>query len=446
MRRRLVVSSLVTTLVAIVLFAAPLAVVIHLVLLRDSDAGLERAALRLAGSLDPADVAGSARAAGADDGSGRRAGVRLAVYGPDGRRLAGEGPATTPVLAVDDTWPRQSDAAGSRVVEIPVEERGVVVAMVRAAEPTTAVRTRTVQSVLGLAALGLLVLGLAALVARRLSARVSAPIQDLTTATRALAEGVFAVDIRRSGIPELDEAAAALTATGERLGGLLEREAGFADDATHQLRTPLTGLRLAVEAALAGPDHALRAGLGTVSEATDRLVVVVDDLVSLRRPAGSGAADPQARPLAPETLGRMAQSRWAAAYARAGRPLDVLVTARSAGTAAAEAAVRQALDALLDNALTHGRGAVTVTVRDAHGAVAVDVADEGDTVRLPSAELFRRGVATAGGSGIGLALARSLVAAEGGRLELTSREPTRFTLLLPGAGRPGARRAEGEPA
>jgi signal transduction histidine kinase len=347
------------------------------------------------------------------------------------------------VLSRNDTWPRHEDVAGSRVVEIPVEERDVVVALVRAAEPTTAVRTRTVQSVLGLAALGLLVLGLAALVARRLSARVSAPIQDLTTATRALAEGVFTVEVRRSGIPELDEAAAALAATGERLGGLLEREAGFADDATHQLRTPLTGLRLAVEAALDGPDGALRAGLATVSEATDRLVVVVDDLASLRRPAGSAAADPRARPLAAEALGQMARSRWSAAYARAGRPLDVLVTIREGATTAAEAAVRQALDALLDNALTHGRGAVTVTVRAVHGAVAVDVADEGDGVRLPSDELFRRGVTTAGGRGIGLALARSLVVAEGGRLELTSREPTRFTLLLPGA--PSAA-AAGDPA
>ena len=72
------------------------------------------------------------------------------------------------------------------------------------------------------------------------------------------------------------------------------------------------------------------------------------------------------------------------------------------------------------------------TVRATHGALAVDVADEGDGIVLPVAELFRRGVSTRQGRGIGLSLARSVVEAEGGRLELSSRTPTRFTLLLPG--------------
>ena len=88
---------------------------------------------------------------------------------------------------------------------------------------------------------------------------------------------------------------------------------------------------------------------------------------------------------------------------------------------------------LLDNADRHGAGAVTVTVRDAGGWLAIDVADEGpgfagdpaDGVRAP-----RRG--TADGHGIGLALARSLAHAEGGRLTVTraGQRPT-VSLVLP---------------
>lgn len=434
MRRRLIRSSLLTTSVAILLFAAPLAVAVHLVLLRDTDATLERAALRVAGGLDPRDLPGTAPAALRAARSLADPGAVLAVYTPDGALVAGDGPRTTQGVMPQDTWPRQVVAEGKTVVELPVEEQDRVMALVRAQEPVTAVYARTGQAVAGLALLGMLVLGLAALVARREALRLAAPVQELTAATRALADGLFAVRVRPSGVTELDEAAEALAATGRRLGALLERETSFADDATHQLRTPLTGLRLAVESALTGPDSGLRDRLRTVADATDRLVVVVDDLQALRRPPGSGQeAAAAGSPLDAPDVGQMVLDRWSEPFARAGRRLDVVLPDDPAtATTATRAAVRQTLDALLDNALAHGDGAVTVTVRDAHGALAVDVADEGRGVTLPVAELFRRGVTTSGGRGIGLALARSLVSAEGGRLELTSRTPTRFTVFLPG--------------
>ena len=435
MRRRLVRSSLLTTSVAIVLFAAPLAFAVHLVLLRDADAVLERAALRVAGGLDPQDVPGTAARALRGARSLTDPGAQLSVYSPDGVLVAGSGPAMTQVVTPQDTWPRRFVADGVTVVELPVEERDRVMALVRAQEPASAVNTRTAQAVVGLAALGLLVLGLAAVFARREARRLAAPVQELTSATRALADGVFAVRVRPTGVTELDEAAQALAATGRRLGALIERETSFADDATHQLRTPLTGLRLAVESALAGSDDALRARLRTIADATDRLAVVVDDLQALRRPPPSGDEEPDdGSVLDGSAVAAMVRARWEEVFGRAGRRLDVVLpTAAATGTTATEAAVRQTLDTLLDNALGHGEGTVTVTVRDVHGALAVDVADEGRGVTLPVADLFRRGVTTAGGRGIGLALARSLVAAEGGRLELTSRTPTRFTVFLPGA-------------
>jgi signal transduction histidine kinase len=92
---------------------------------------------------------------------------------------------------------------------------------------------------------------------------------------------------------------------------------------------------------------------------------------------------------------------------------------------------------LLANAVQHGAGMVTVTVRDADTAVAVDVADDGPGVSIPADELLRRRTERAAGSGIGLALARALAEAEGGRLVLTRSGPGPvFTLLLPAGARP----------
>ena len=89
---------------------------------------------------------------------------------------------------------------------------------------------------------------------------------------------------------------------------------------------------------------------------------------------------------------------------------------------------------LVDNATTHGGGTVTITIRDAGEAVAIDVSDEGPGVQVSEGALFSRWVETADTHGIGLPLARRLAEAEHGRLGLTSSSPPVFTLLLPPAG------------
>jgi signal transduction histidine kinase len=92
--------------------------------------------------------------------------------------------------------------------------------------------------------------------------------------------------------------------------------------------------------------------------------------------------------------------------------------------------VRQVVSVLLDNAVTHGAGTVTLSVRDAGEALALDVGDDGAAPVDPDA-VFRRRADGAQGHGIGLALARSLAEAEGGRLRVSRPCPPVFSLLLP---------------
>ena len=91
-------------------------------------------------------------------------------------------------------------------------------------------------------------------------------------------------------------------------------------------------------------------------------------------------------------------------------------------------AVRQILAVLVENATAHGAGTVTITTRDAAGAAAINVADQGAGV-VGGSDPFH--LANPAGHGIGLPMARRLAEAEGGRLTVSRAVPPVFTLLLP---------------
>ena len=445
LRRAIAAGILGITSLTLVLFALPLAVALGRLDRSQELAELQRDATRTAALIPDNPIPpGHTLLLPPETGATEAA---LGIYTPDGRRVGGQGPALSPLArAGGDGRVQQGGEAGQLAVAVPVPSDRRTVAVVRAAVPRAELDRRVHRRWAEMTGLGLAVLALAALLARRQARRIAAPLERLTTAARALGDGDFAVAEERSGLREADAASAALRDTAGRLGDLLQRERAFSADASHQLRTPLTGLLLGLESALDRPDADVRGALTDALARGRRLQQTVEDLLALRR-------DSHPTPSSLDVQGELPAiaERWQPLYAERGRRLTLSVPRALPPAIAAAAALRQVLDVLLDNALQHGAGTVTLLAGDLGDAVTIDISDEGAGISGDPEAVFARRSTEARGHGIGLALARSLAEADGGRLLLRRAAPRPvFTLLLPVAdtvlARPSARRPPGQPS
>jgi signal transduction histidine kinase len=427
-RRRILGVAVSAALVAIVLFAAPLALAVRLIFVTNERTELERAALRVEAVVQKAANAGERPVLPPAESE-----MLLGLYDGSGRLIAGRGPQhedRAVHAARIGGGASQIDDRSDMVVAVAVSDGQVV----RAATPKSVVWRRTAAAwgaMLGLAALAMV---LALAVASRLARRLSRPLESLAAAAQTLGEGDFHVRAELSGVPEIDQSAAALNHTASRLGAMVEQERAFAANASHQLRTPLTGLRLRLESALVDPTADLNQAARDAIVSADRLETTIDELLRLSR-----GDLPEARTWEfPEVLDPL-EERWREPCEAAGRPLRVTVDDAAPAVVASPQALAHALDVLVDNALRHGSGRIDVVARESGDAAAIDVRDEGHGLDGTSEDLFRRGVSSDGGPGIGLALARQLVQSQGGRLLLTKTTPgTVFTVLLPASPETGS--------
>lgn len=225
----------------------------------------------------------------------------------------------------------------------------------------------------------------------------------------------------------MDAASTALNVTAERLGDLLLRERRMSANISHQLRTPLTGLRAVLENAIEIPGSDLEAAARRAIADADRLESTIDAIIALERER------PQAELVQPRDALDDVEKHWKGTFGQKGRLLRTVGEGNTPYVAVSGQALQQILDILIDNAMHHGVGVVTVTARGTHGMLAFDVEDEG--AGMPDGfDPFVRGASGKGGSGLGLDIAKSLADDQSGRLLLSQRLPrTRFTLLLPTA-------------
>jgi signal transduction histidine kinase len=346
---------------------------------------------------------------------------RFGLYDTRGALVLGDGPASAD-WAVRSAL-RGRSATGRvgeyRVATVPMVGGGAV----RAAEPASEAAARTRGALLRLGLIGLAVLVVASIAAWLLARRLSRPLRDVGRSAARLGGGDFTATAPTStGVAEVDEVATALNRSAARIGAMVERERRLTSDTSHQLRTPLAGLRLVLEGELASPRPERAEVIEEALGAVDRMEAIVDALTDLARDAEPGP------PVELDDVARTAVDRWQALFEAENREL-VAECRSSAVVGARSAALDTILDVLLDNALRHGRGVVTVAT-EAHARLArVVVTDEGQCV-LPEEELFERRTSGSGGTGIGLHLARTLADAEGARLRLLEDEPTTFQLVL----------------
>jgi signal transduction histidine kinase len=266
-----------------------------------------------------------------------------------------------------------------------------------------------------------LALGLAAaaVVARGLAG----PLHRLAAVTRRVAAGDLTVRAEEQGSAEQRQLAYAFNDMTDRLERMIRSQRQFVADASHQLRTPLTGVRLRLEeASVAAGDRPVQIHLDRAMTEVDRLSAIVAELLVLSRAS-------EAQP-GPESVGlvaaaRAAGERWAAAAAAHGAQL-VLETSRGASSVScAGADVDRILDALLENALAYGPDGQTVRLLVADRRV--EVHDQGPGPAPGEEEVvfarFHRGAAARNGpagTGLGLPIARELARRWGGDVTLTA--------------------------
>ncbi|MFM2069794.1 MAG: hypothetical protein RLZZ623_57 [Actinomycetota bacterium] len=261
---------------------------------------------------------------------------------------------------------------------------------------------------------------LGAFLAAWMATRLSRPLEQLGVVADRLGGGDFtAVIPAQSGIDEIDGIRAALDSSAQRLDQMLTAERSFTGDATHQLRTGLAGIALRLELLASHPDPAVVTEATAAIEQIDRLTRALDELLALARGgAGKQRGILELRPL----VGHHCRD-WQARCAAERRQLALAGDADGRVSATA-GFVGQIVDILVDNALRHGSGAITITVFDR----GLRVRDEGTIDAAIEASMFALAKPADGPHGRGLALARRLARADGGSLELTGRTPTEFEL------------------
>ncbi|WP_444947518.1 ATP-binding protein [Micromonospora ureilytica] len=405
MRARLALLVAAVSVLTLIAFLVPLALLVRTVA---EDRATVRATadaqslVPVVGTADAATIRLTVEQLAADSGR------PVSVFLPDGTVLGAQTPRTPAVALAARGQSLTGESAAGREVVIAVQGRADGTGVIRIAVPQRELTAGVTRAWLVLALLGVILVLIGLLVADRLARTLVRPISDLSAVSHRLANAELDARVTPAGPPELREVAGALNHLATRIQVLLVQEREQVADLSHQLRTPLTALRLEAES-LRDPDDAAR-----ITAAADGLERAVTGLIRQARwrhaPAQPAAADAAAI-----VADRVAF--WSVLAEDTGRAvtLDLAPGPLPVGVAADN--LTAAVDALLGNVFAHTPDGTPFTVRLAReaGEAVLTVADEGPGM---PAGAIRRGTSAAGSTGLGLDIARRAAQTAGGRLEL----------------------------
>nr|WP_238355922.1 HAMP domain-containing sensor histidine kinase [Kribbella sandramycini] len=274
--------------------------------------------------------------------------------------------------------------------------------------------------VLILVAAGLLVLLLSILGAELVSRRLARPLEETASTAERLAAGDMEARAPTTGPTEVAKVGAALNLLADRIDEVIAVERESVADLSHRLRTPLTALRLQVEAL---PDRERAEELNTQVTSLERTLTAV--ISAARRPQREGRV-PQCDAV---QVTRERAAFWEPLFEDQGRELTLDLLTPPALVRSAAEDLAAALDALVENVVAHtpdGTPARITMVR-IETAIRITIADEGPGIPLGAGE---RGRSDRGSSGLGLDIARRYAEATGGHLTIHRNEVV-LTLATP---------------
>lgn len=406
MRRRLINSTLAVVLVVIAVFGVSLVIVETRTITSSAQDRVQSEALRLVGLvessvLEKRQIDADALAEQLD--AGRSA--RITVPG-------------RPAIEIREPIPDEVIRGTAR------GEQGEVVVVEESRSTVTREVGRTLAVVGAVALLAVLA---AVLLAVRQANRLASPLTDLAETAERLGSGDPRPRHKRYGVPELDRVADVLDSSAERIARMLTAERRLAADASHQLRTPLTALSMRLEEITVTEDlETVREEATIALTQVERLTDVVERLLTNSRDPRTGSAVP----FDLDEVVKQQVEEWRPAYRSAGRAIvrSGKQGVRAVGT---PGAVSQVLATLVENALMHGGGTVALRTRVIGNQAVLEVTDEGPGVPPDLGNrIFERAISGRNSTGIGLAVARDLAEADGGRLELLQAQPPVFALFL----------------
>ncbi|AQU68400.1 ATP-binding protein [Streptomyces niveus] len=406
MRRRLINSTLAVVLVVIAVFGVSLVIVETRTISSSAQESVDLEAVRLVSIVDSR-LLGGERVTETI--------LREQINGERYAKVEIPGRPTVEIGARPEGGVIRGSAEGEQGETVTVEESRASV-------------TRELgRTLLIIGAVALLAVVAAVLLAVRQANKLASPLTDLAETAERLGSGDPRPRHKRYAVPELDRVADVLDASAERIARMLTAERRLAADASHQLRTPLTALSMRLEEISTTDDPDIVKEEATIAlTQVERLTDVVERLLTNSRDVRTGSAIV----FDLDDVVQQQIEEWRPAYRSAGRAIVCSGTQhmRAVGT---PGAVAQVLAALIENSLMHGGGTVALRSRITGNQAVIEVTDEGPGVPADlGSRIFERAISGHNSTGIGLAVARDLAEADGGRLELLQQQPPVFALFL----------------